>query len=549
MRPPATAPATLKDRPINPTRIYQLVVFVSALASVSVVTFNASLSGSDDLALAAIICAMVALGRNLEFRISAASSSHLGTPALLAGAMMLPPVLAIFAVGLGVVLNELVHRNRRATLFNIGQSIYQVLVAVGFLHLIGWNPVRPDFDAPLQVAGAVAAGHLAIGVSILLVGLHTWFDRGGSALAAIGAVMGAGNREIYLLDVSKVCIGIIAALLVDWTPLFLFFLLVPVATMSRAIKRGGDLSMRLEIALDETENSLAEAQRLANLGSWEWVLSGHGMTWSDQLYAILGLERGDTSPTLNDICQMLPLPDRNRLEQIIGQVRHHHTSVEFDHEIIHPDGELRYVSHRISWVAADARASERLVGTLHDITERKHLELRLRYQAYHDGLTGLPNREYFVDRLQESLASGRCRAVVFIDLDYFKTINDTHGHEAGDIVLIEVGRRLRQAVGAGDFVARLSGDEFTILAGNQGDAGRVERMAHEILRNLRQPVIVGDLTLQIDASAGVVYVTPHHASPSDVLREADMALYAAKGDGRGRVAVYPRPSGSLVASA
>src|SRR5690606_3266712 len=169
-------------------RIYQLVVFVSALASVSVVTFNASLSGSDDLALAAIICAMVALGRNLEFRISAASSSHLGTPALLAGAMMLPPVLAIFAAGLGVVLNELVHRNRRATLFNIGQSIYQVLVAVGFLHLIGWNPVRPDFDAPLHVAGAVAAGHLAIGVSILLVGLRTLFDRGGSALAAIWAV-------------------------------------------------------------------------------------------------------------------------------------------------------------------------------------------------------------------------------------------------------------------------------------------------------------------------------------------------------------------------
>jgi len=547
-RCPATA-LTLKGRPINPTRVYQFFVFGSALASAAVVTITASPGGSGDLALAAIVCALVALGRTFEFRISATSSSHLGTPALLAGAMMLPPFTAILAVGLGIILNETLHRNRRATIFNIGQSIYQTLVAVGVLRLVGWDPAQPEFDAPLQLAGAISAGVLAIGVSVVLVGLRSWLDRGGSLPATIWDVMGGFNREIYLLDISKICFGIIAALLADWTPLFVVFLIVPVATMSRAIKRGGDLSKRLEIALDETENSLAEAQRLANLGSWEWILSGHGMTWSDQLYEILGLQRGDTSPTLSDIYRMLPLADRNRLEQTIERVRRHHTSAEFDHEIIHPDGDLRYVSHRISWVGADARGGERLVGTLHDITERKRLELRLRYQAYHDGLTGLPNREFLIDHLQESLASGRCQAVIFVDLDFFKSINDNHGHETGDIVLIEVGRRLRRTVGPGDFVGRLSGDEFTVLVGPQGGAGRVEPLASEILRSLREPVIVGDLALRIGASAGVVYVTSQHTTPSDLLREADMALYAAKGAGRGRISAHAAPPDSLPASA
>lgn len=530
-----------KERAIDYARLYQYGVFGGGLAGALIVIAAYPPARASDYVLAIIVVALVALGRTIEFRISSTSSSHLGTPALLAGALLLEPSLALLAVGLGIVVNEIALRGSRATLFNIGQSLIQVLVAVGVLQLVSWNPTSPDIDRPLHMAAAISAGVLAIGASIGLVGIRNWIANGGNFLRTIWGVMGAGHREIYLLDFSKVCIGIIAALLVSWTPLFIIFLLVPVATMSRAISRGGDLHKKLEISLHETEHNLAEAQRLARLGSWEWDPSSRRVSWSDQIYEILELAPGALRPSMAGMRRMLPQTDCDKFERIIAQVIEQRGAADLDHEIIHPDGELRYVSHRITWLESESGAGGRLVGTMHDITDRKRLEIRLRYQAYHDGLTGLPNREYLLDQLQECLAFSRCRAVIFVDLDFFKTINDSHGHETGDAVLVEVARRLSQTVGREDFVARLSGDEFTVLVSMAGPPHRVERLTTELLRVLRLPLEIDGATLQIDASAGLVYVADHHHVPSDILSEADKALYRAKGDGRGRVAIHSIP--------
>jgi diguanylate cyclase (GGDEF)-like protein len=202
---------------------------------------------------------------------------------------------------------------------------------------------------------------------------------------------------------------------------------------------------------------------------------------------------------------------------------------------------VRHVHHALAWAPADERVGDRLVGTMLDITDRKQLELQLRYQAYHDGLTGLPNRELFLERLSDCLTVGRgmdnAKGVIFLDLDYFKQINDRFGHETGDLVLIEVARRLQRHTSPCDTVARLSGDEFTILVCNEGAENRIVELAGEILRAVQKPVLVHGEAIPMTASAGLVYITERHQTPSDVLSEADNALYRAKGSGRNRVSV------------
>jgi diguanylate cyclase (GGDEF)-like protein len=265
------------------------------------------------------------------------------------------------------------------------------------------------------------------------------------------------------------------------------------------------------------------------------------MRWSDQVFEITGLEQDGALVSLGDLRALLRRSDRTRIEQAIGRLVETHGTSEFDHEIVRPDGAVRYVHHILAWAPADERAGDRLVGTMLDITDRKQLELQLRYQAYHDGLTGLPNRELFLERLSDCLTVGRGRnndkGVIFLDLDYFKQINDRFGHESGDAVLIEVARRLERHTSSCDTVARLSGDEFTILVCNEEAQDRIITLADELLQAVQKPVHVHGETIPMTASAGLVYITDRHQSPSDVLREADNALYRAKGAGRNRLSV------------
>jgi diguanylate cyclase (GGDEF)-like protein len=176
------------------------------------------------------------------------------------------------------------------------------------------------------------------------------------------------------------------------------------------------------------------------------------------------------------------------------------------------------------------------------VSERKALEQRLEFQAFHDPLTCLPNRTLFTDRLEQALArserQGGKVAVMFVDLDDFKEVNDSLGHEAGDRVLVAKAKRLRVCLRPADTAARLGGDEFTVLLEDVEDAQGAVRVAERILEELQTPVTFGELERVLGASIGIALGDGTHDRPGDLLRKADLALYRAKGRGKACFEVY-----------
>jgi diguanylate cyclase (GGDEF)-like protein/PAS domain S-box-containing protein len=184
------------------------------------------------------------------------------------------------------------------------------------------------------------------------------------------------------------------------------------------------------------------------------------------------------------------------------------------------------------------RALEGTVVTLHDVSERRRLTDQLTHEAHHDSLTGLPNRAMLMKEVEEALVdrTGERAALLLIDLDDFKVINDRHGHAAGDLVLEVIGRRLRRTVRAGDTVARLGGDEFALLM--RGSAEHVRRTADRLIAQIGKPVVAGGRRFLVRASVGVVFAADGEAETAhSMLSHADIALYEAKARDKGGIVV------------
>ncbi len=180
---------------------------------------------------------------------------------------------------------------------------------------------------------------------------------------------------------------------------------------------------------------------------------------------------------------------------------------------------------------------EHYIAIFSDITERKEHEERITHQAFHDALTGLPNRLLFRDRLDLALAQARrsktrTPALMFLDLDRFKQINDTLGHEAGDLLLKEVARRLRQCVRASDTVARIAGDEFTVLLPEASEEAEARAVADKILAAMAEPVQLGAESRVVTTSIGISLFPRDGRDPDTLIKNADAAMYAVKGSGR-----------------
>jgi diguanylate cyclase (GGDEF)-like protein/PAS domain S-box-containing protein len=191
-----------------------------------------------------------------------------------------------------------------------------------------------------------------------------------------------------------------------------------------------------------------------------------------------------------------------------------------------------------------------VVANMRDVTERRLFEQQLEYQAYHDPLTQLPNRTQFLEHLERALFDSRQNddlvAVMFLDVDRFKLVNDSLGHDVGDRLLMEVASRLKQSLRPGDVVARFGGDEFTVLLDLLTAPADVEVVAERLLRNLRAPVVVGGRELFVTASIGVAVGDDADCLAGDLLRQADLAMYVAKEKGRARWEVFEAHSAPRV---
>ena len=207
----------------------------------------------------------------------------------------------------------------------------------------------------------------------------------------------------------------------------------------------------------------------------------------------------------------------------------------------HADGSSRSLEAVVKNLLDDPSVAG-LVVNYRDVTTQRQLERELRRKAFHDGLTGLANRALFAERLEHALArssrGGRRPAVLFIDLDDFKTVNDSLGHGAGDRLLVEVGKRFGSSLRAGDTLARMGGDEFAVLVEAVEDVELPVELAHRLLDQLRAPFEHARKEVFVGASIGVVVASPDDASVEALLRSADAAMYVAKTNGKDRVEVY-----------
>ncbi len=206
------------------------------------------------------------------------------------------------------------------------------------------------------------------------------------------------------------------------------------------------------------------------------------------------------------------------------------------------DGTLFYNEMYISPVHDDAGRLRSFIGVLNDVTERRSLEDQLAHQAFHDALTALPNRALFMDRLEQSLARGRrlhhTVAVLFLDLDRFKVVNDSWGHDSGDELLVLVGQRLRDCLRPGDTIARLGGDEFTMLLDGPVSVHEAVAVAERAIAALQTHFVVRGREVFTTPSIGLAFSDGPDTDPTSLLRDADLAMYRAKERGRSRYEVF-----------
>ncbi len=423
-------------------------------------------------------------------------------------------------------------------------------------------------------------------------------------------------------------------------------------------------------AVERSERLLAEAQQVAHIGSWEWDVKSDAVSWSDELYRILGLPRRASSPTFAESLRPVHPDDRERVEAVVRQATVDHAPFEFEYRALRPDGEERIV-HAHGTVAVDGRGqaariygaaqditdrrraeddlrrtdegfrllvdgvtdyaifmlgvdgpivswnpgAERITGyrsdevigrhlslfyplddvaageperalelaaaegrygeegwrvrkdgtrfwasvvitalrhedgrlrgfakVTRDVTERKRAADELARHALHDALTELPNRHQFLYRLDHALARARHEgtgvAVLFVDVDRFKLVNDSFGHTIGDQVLTEVARRLEALIRPGDTLARLAGDEFVLVCPEVEDEDAAATIAARIAGAFQEPFDVVGHETSLSASIGIALSRDSGTDPRALLRDADAAMYRAKQRGRARYALF-----------
>lgn len=416
---------------------------------------------------------------------------------------------------------------------------------------------------------------------------------------------------------------------------------------------------------EDAERELAEAQKLAHIGSWEWDIPNDVVRWSEELYRIYGLDRQSFGGSYEGFLERVHPEDRESTDHIVRKAYEDRAPFHYGHRIVRPDGQVRtlqahgevvcgedgepvlmrgtgqdisaqvdaeerfrsllesapdamviandkgeivlvnsqaqrifgysrdemvgkpvemLVPERFRGSHRDHRAhyvrepSPRPMGTgldlyarrkdgsefpvevslsplqteggvlvssaIRDVTERKKAEAELAHQAVHDPLTGLPNRTLLLDRLEHALdrarRPGAILALLFCDLDQFKVINDTLGHRMGDKLLCALTPRLQEALRPGDTIARFGGDEFAVLCEDLRSEADATRIAERIARVFSRPVVVDGKEHYITVSTGIVIAKGGKATATDVLRDADAAMYRAKAGGPGRYELFDR---------
>ncbi len=303
------------------------------------------------------------------------------------------------------------------------------------------------------------------------------------------------------------------------------------------------------IALRESEERYALAVLGANDGLWDWNLKSGEVYYAARWKSMLGYHEQEIG---NKSMEWFSRVHPEDIERVKAEIAAHldGKTPQFESEcrMLHRDGTFRWMLTR-GVAVRDEIGPARIAGSQSDITERKLAEERLLHDAFYDGLTGLPNRALFLDRLstavvraKSSALRGRVQsfAVLFLDLDRFKVVNDSLGHLSGDQLLIDIAKRLQNSLRPGDTIARLGGDEFTILVEDIPDIRGAVKVAERVQEELRLPFNLDGRDVFTTASIGIAMSTAESESAQELLRDADTAMYRAKEKGKARYEVFDK---------
>jgi diguanylate cyclase (GGDEF)-like protein/PAS domain S-box-containing protein len=296
---------------------------------------------------------------------------------------------------------------------------------------------------------------------------------------------------------------------------------------------------RIETELHESEKRLRMAFEASNMGAWSYEFKNDKLYWSPDIFRFLGM--APFEPTTEFLLQSIHPDDRARVvaarERAINE-RYPYV-VEYR---VQKDHEMRWLESRAEvQYDADGRPLN-MIGTIQDITERKEQEKQLQHIAHYDALTGVPNRVLLADRLLQALARAKrehgLMAVCYLDLDGFKPVNDNFGHEAGDRVLVEITRRIKETIREDDTVARLGGDEFAVLLVGMQVPEECAGSLNRLLEVIHLPIEIQGQSVRISASIGVALYPEDDHDSDTLLRHADQAMYVAKQSGKNRYHLF-----------
>ncbi len=386
----------------------------------------------------------------------------------------------------------------------------------GLLESVQWTPGDVGLVMPIRTNG---------------------MDLGLMAMVAPVEVTQVTGRDLHFENSALVSVAVEREVMTEW-------LRSQTEDLARAYKRERDLVEEIQ----RSEERYALAARAANDGLWDWELGTSSIYYSDRWKTLIGQRGSDLGTSPDEWFRRVHPGDLPRLRKAVSDcVDGTRELMECEHRLRAADGTYRWMRcQALAIRAAPDGPATRLVGSLTDVTAQRELEERLRYGAHHDALTGLPNRTLFLDRLTQALARARRNpeariALLFLDLDGFKQVNDNLGHLAGDQLLVKVAERIGQRLRQSDTAARLGGDEFAVLLEDVRAPADVDAIADDISRRLCAPYDIDGVEVVISAAVGAALSATGQERPDDILRSADLAMYQAKLKGRPRAEATPHP--------
>lgn len=420
-----------------------------------------------------------------------------------------------------------------------------------------------QFKMPSRIARLMSLGVFAIipvamfepSLGALLVRLCLLVALfGGAPLVVLAALRGVRPAQLLIPGVALLGLsGFVAALYaLGWMPgtfigtafsVGIFTIALVIFAFAAAYHAQGG-RRRADVGNIRSEQRHAFALTGARQGVWDWDILADTLYVSPSVEALLGLDQGALGGTEVAWREHMHPGDRETYRNAINAyINRGNVAFSLEFRMRHSDGAYRTLALNASCIAGEEAYATRCIGTVSDVTARKLAEERLFHDAVHDSLTGLPNRALFMDRLDRAIRRtgliDRPRAaLLLVNLDRFKTVNDSLGHSGGDALLIALARRLESLVTHEDTVARINGDEFAVLLATRTQRDDAMAFAESLSEFLSQPIEIGGQEIYPMTSVGVSICEDSHEDPEELLSEAEIAMFRVKRGGQTKIEIF-----------